>query len=1187
MADDITLTVRVRDMTRGDFARLNGQLHRMQASMQGVNRTTATAGRNAQMAGRDMAQLSSRIQAMQRTGSMTRREFDQMSSSLNLMTRSMRSAARAGEVTRTQFRNFSRDARLMGARMTVLARDGDVFNRMSARLILFQDHVRRTTSHMGLLRRQLGRAGSFTIGGLAAATAGVSRLVLAMKALGGSMMANKRYAAILIGVLLLIGPVAVALGALLVAVLGGAFIALGAFALKGSQQVRSAFTGMKDTVAASVKAAAAPMQQDLVNAIGAVGTAVVQMQPALQQAFAATGPLIGNLSGAFTDLAAGALPGIVEALQRMGPAIEGFRIAMGMVGQGFGDMFAAMTKGGGADALRDTWLTLGVELKNLLVGIGEFINMATQSGTATLLMVGVFRSLSGILNIVETGLRAVDSLFGGLPGTIAEMATSIGDLGVDFGAIGDALDDSNGDIEEMRTQLKGVNAEIKAMEVARAKVPGPAKDQLTSASGDSYNQLLVKRDALTRGISMAEKAAAADTERHGRAVKTLAQAIRDLNQETLSRFDAQAGMENAIATATENANKFTGAIRIQNGVFDLTHEKSRKVYEDFSKVATGWAESVKQAEAAHAPVSEINALWERGATQLLALGAAYKLPKGEAQAFIDTVMMTPERKRTLLEVESKQAQAAAEAAKEKINSVPANRRAALVLEAQRAIERAAIAKSQLDAFDGRVATATIVVNQFKTTTIKTIEQYQKEFLTGRSQHDITGATGGLFTGSSFRTRGFAGGGPVRGPGSGTSDDVYAPWLSNGEFVIKAASVRENGEKALQALNDGKLKLGPTFSKGGKYRGKRHKDGVSAEMLAERRSILGSMQISAMARMTGSKRNSLEKQFASPESVNDLINTINEWRNKIKKATSGNVEKHLLGVLTRQGNALVKQEMKLLKVNKALDGAQDKLRDLKDKATQLAENIKDSVLKSSDITEGVEKGKGTSTGNILAKLQTSQRRASEFDQMLKTLRKRGLGGTALNEIGDAGLEGGGFETAKALMKAGSGDLKRINTLKNQIATSGGSIGKTVADGMYAAGIKAAEGIVKGLQKQQAKINASMLALTGALERALRRALGRKATGGIVGAAGGGARGGMTLVGEHGPEIVNLPFGSTVRSNPDSRRIASGGGGGGQVIEVVVNLDGRTIARQIVDPLRAEIWHRSGGNVQKALGRGSAA
>ena len=55
-------------------------------------------------------------------------------------------------------------------------------------------------------------------------------------------------------------------------------------------------------------------------------------------------------------------------------------------------------------------------------------------------------------------------------------------------------------------------------------------------------------------------------------------------------------------------------------------------------------------------------------------------------------------------------------------------------------------------------------------------------------------------------------------------------------------------------------------------------------------------------------------------------------------------------------------------------------------------------------------------------------------------------------------------------------------------------------------------------------------------------------GIPHKAAGGPASGMTLVGEEGPEVVNLPAGSYVNSNKNSRGL---GGGGGATYNVVVN------------------------------------
>ncbi len=96
-------------------------------------------------------------------------------------------------------------------------------------------------------------------------------------------------------------------------------------------------------------------------------------------------------------------------------------------------------------------------------------------------------------------------------------------------------------------------------------------------------------------------------------------------------------------------------------------------------------------------------------------------------------------------------------------------------------------------------------------------------------------------------------------------------------------------------------------------------------------------------------------------------------------------------------------------------------------------------------------------------------------------------------------------------------------------------------------------------------------------------GARAMGGVIGsrAATGGVRGNMTLVGEQGPEIVDLPAGSHVRSNPDTRRLMAGGGGGGPTV-LEIRSGGSKTDDLLVEVLQRAI-HLRGGNVQVVLGR----
>jgi hypothetical protein len=64
--------------------------------------------------------------------------------------------------------------------------------------------------------------------------------------------------------------------------------------------------------------------------------------------------------------------------------------------------------------------------------------------------------------------------------------------------------------------------------------------------------------------------------------------------------------------------------------------------------------------------------------------------------------------------------------------------------------------------------------------------------------------------ASAPVEGFASGGRISGPGSGTSDSIMAR-LSNGEYVVKAAAVRKYGSHMLDSLNGMRL---PKYADGG-------------------------------------------------------------------------------------------------------------------------------------------------------------------------------------------------------------------------------------------------------------------------------------------------------------------------------------------------------------------------------------
>jgi hypothetical protein len=96
---------------------------------------------------------------------------------------------------------------------------------------------------------------------------------------------------------------------------------------------------------------------------------------------------------------------------------------------------------------------------------------------------------------------------------------------------------------------------------------------------------------------------------------------------------------------------------------------------------------------------------------------------------------------------------------------------------------------------------------------------------------------------------------------------------------------------------------------------------------------------------------------------------------------------------------------------------------------------------------------------------------------------------------------------------------------------------------------------------------------------------QAAGGIIGAAAGGIRSGLTMVGEHGRELISgLPAGSRVWSNPDTERMmGQSAGGGPQLVIQAVPGSGMSLDALFWRWLREFIRVNGGGDVQKALGQ----
>lgn len=153
---------------------------------------------------------------------------------------------------------------------------------------------------------------------------------------------------------------------------------------------------------------------------------------------------------------------------------------------------------------------------------------------------------------------------------------------------------------------------------------------------------------------------------------------------------------------------------------------------------------------------------------------------------------------------------------------------------------------------------------------------------------------------------------------------------------------------------------------------------------------------------------------------------------------------------------------------------------------LAADVRKGILDAANITQN-DTGKPVTADDILGNLMTSLGRARKFAADLASLRKKGVRSDLIAQIAQAGVEQGSA-TAAALARADKGTLRQINSTQGALVTAATRAGAVAGDAMYGAGIRAAQGIVKGLAAQQSAVEKQMLRIAVGMKNAIKKALG---------------------------------------------------------------------------------------------------
>lgn len=177
----------------------------------------------------------------------------------------------------------------------------------------------------------------------------------------------------------------------------------------------------------------------------------------------------------------------------------------------------------------------------------------------------------------------------------------------------------------------------------------------------------------------------------------------------------------------------------------------------------------------------------------------------------------------------------------------------------------------------------------------------------------------------------------------------------------------------------------------------------------------------------------------------------------------------------------------------LSEARGELDRLKDESKAFTDSVMDSVKAFGNITQD-QGGIRTTFLGMRRELKSALGDTRRFTEAIKQLQAMGLNETSLRQIVEAGPEGG-LDEAIALARSGSGGVAQINQLQKYLESAGMDLATGLNNQFYTAGIKAAEGLVRGLQSQEAALVRAMDSLADKLVSSIKKKLKIKSPSGV--------------------------------------------------------------------------------------------
>lgn len=644
-------------------------------------------------------------------------------------------------------------------------------------------------------------------------------------------------------------------------------------------------------------------------------------------------------------------------------------------------------------------------------------------------------------------------------------------------------------------------------------------------------------------------------------ISKLADQIRDFGS---TQFNAEQ-TESDFRASIDDA---TAALKENGRTLDDHTEKGRANGDALRKVAQDGIAAAGALYENGASTAEVAAKMQEARDATVKAAEGFGLSGDAAQQAADRYKLIPENVKTVLEQQGfEQGKKAADSVtgavkavpKEKITKLKSDIKDAKAKVADLQGKLATVPKSKSTKLNAEVAAAranlSALQSQLNSINSKTIS------VTTINKRVEQSVAAGAAPGAAKAAYNRAGGGPVYGAGTSTSDSIPA-MLSNGEYVIRAAAVQKYGVHTFDRLNAARYATGglvATRTTQDKAAKNRFKAAQQAQRKAQqafnkkktasnRARLIAAQQETATARIVAQRAAAAlvaAKNAPTGSDLGDRLSFRSSVREGSYDAQSGVRDLYAMGQDTgkyssRQRASFLsianKQELAMLKLQKqsdkaadAVSKASDKLDDLKSSSTSMASSVKGRL---SDFSYGDYRS-GTS---LLRGLTSRAGKLKQFQSLLSTLQRNGIAPALLNEVASLGVDEG-LPLAKSLASMSKGQLAAINSQYSSISKTSTAIGNQVADANYKALIDSAQKQLSAANRNADKIAKAIADQSKALQKVIGKALGLPgySVGGYTGSAGVGQVAGVV----HGQEFV-VNAGVTARYRSELERLNAGGG-----------------------------------------------